>query len=338
MPPTVTAILLAYGAEPYLEEAVNAILASTGVTLDVVVVDNGCTSTAIDQIKGLAGVRVVSPPGNTGYAGGCAIGAADAIAEFLVFVNSDAIVQPEALARLVRVAAEPGVGLAMGSIRLASDPALMNTAGNPIHFVGLVWAGGYQEPATKYAVRRQVPSGSGCCFAIRRAQWEELGGFAAEYFAYHEDTELSVRLWQRGLTVEFVPDAVVVHHYEFSRNQLKSYLLERNRLILLFTTYQTRTLVLLAPMLVVTEVAMLAAAVLGRWGGAKTRGWKWIWRHRGWVRQRRARLQAERTEPDRALVPRMTGQFDASNVEAPPGIAAYNVLAGAYWAVARRLI
>ena len=35
-----------------------------------------------------------------------------------------------------------------------------------------------------------------------------------EYFAYHEDTELSLRLWQRGRTVEYVPDAVVAHHIE----------------------------------------------------------------------------------------------------------------------------
>ncbi len=54
---------------------------------------------------------------------------------------------------------------------------------------------------------------------MRRNLWEDLGGFAEEYFAYVEDTEMSLRLWQRGLTVEYVPDAVVLHHYAFSRNK-----------------------------------------------------------------------------------------------------------------------
>jgi GT2 family glycosyltransferase len=335
---TVSAIILAYGAEVYLEDCVRAVLDSRGVDVETIVVDNGCTSDAIGVVKNLPGVRVITPAENTGYAGGTVLGAAEATGSCLAFVNSDAIVAPDALAKIAAVAAEPSVGMAMGSIRLASDPSLINTAGNPLHYVGLVWAGGYNQPATDFPDRRQVPSGSGCCFAIRRSLWEDLGGFAPEYFAYHEDTELSIRLWHRGLSCEYVPDAVVLHHYEFSRNNFKSYLLERNRLILLCTTYQTHSLVLLAPMLALTELAMLAAAVAGGWAGAKVRGWRWILSHRTFVRARRTRLQSERTLPDSALVPRMTDRFDASNVEAPPGIAVFNILTRAYWAVAKRLI
>ena len=227
--PTVTAVLLAYGAEPWLEDAVRAVLASVDVDIDVVVVDNGCTSAAIDRVKGLNGVRVITPDANTGYSGGCDRGAAEATGEYLAFVNSDAIVAPDALSRLAAVAAEPAVGLAMGSIRLADAPGKMNTAGNPVHFTGLSWAGGFDEPAAGTRERRSVTAGSGCCFVIRRDLWEQLGGFAPEYFAYCEDTELSLRLWQQGRTVEYVPDAVVRHHYEFSRNERKLYLLERNR-------------------------------------------------------------------------------------------------------------
>jgi GT2 family glycosyltransferase len=335
---TVTAVILAYGAEPYLPEAVSAVLASTGVRLDMLVVDNGCTSDSVSRIKDLPGVRVLTPAENTGYAGGCALGAAEATGEILAFVNSDAIVAPDALARLAAVAAEPGVGLAMGSIRLADSPELMNTAGNPLHYTGLVWAGGLGQPATKYAERRAVPAGSGCCFAIRRALWEELGGFAVEYFAYHEDAELSLRLWRRGLSVQYVPDAVVRHHYEFSRNQLKYYLIERNRLAMLLTAYQVRSLVVLAPMLLLTEAAMLTAAVLGGWLRPKLRGYGWLWRNRRWVRTRRALLSAERTVSDAELVPILTDRFDPANVEAPPGVGVYNAVARSYWWLARRLL
>lgn len=336
--PTVTAVVLAYGAEPWLEAAVAAVLASTGVDLDVVVVDNGCTSDAVDRVKGLTGVRVLRPGTNTGYSGGCVAGAAEAAGEYLVFVNSDAIVDPDALARIVAVAGEPGVGMAMGSIRLADSPHAINSAGNPVHYVGLVWSGGFGEPAERHAVRREVACGSGCCFAIRRSLWEELGGFAPEYFAYHEDTELSLRLWQRGRTVQYVPDAVVAHHYEFSRNALKNYLLERNRLVLVLTTYGVRSLVVLAPMLALTEAAMLAAAVAGGWSREKLRGYGWLWRNRRWVRARRARLQRERSVPDSRIAAILTDRFDASNVAAPPGVGVFNALARSYWWLARRLL
>ncbi len=93
-------MILAYGAEAWLEEAVGAVLASSGIDIDVVVVDNGCTSDAIDRVKGLTGVRVITPEANTGFAGGCVRGAAEATGDYLAFVNSDAIVAPDALARL----------------------------------------------------------------------------------------------------------------------------------------------------------------------------------------------------------------------------------------------
>ncbi len=338
MTATVTAVVLGYGDEPWLDAAVRAVLASTGICIDVVVVDNGAAADAIDKVKGLDRVRVVSPHANLGFAGGCDLGAAEGTGQYLAFVNSDAIVAATALARLTEVAAEPGVGLAMGSIRLADAPELMNSAGNPVHITGLCWAGGFREPASNHADRRPVASGSGCCFVIRRELWEELEGFAPEYFAYCEDTELSLRLWQRGLSVEFVPDAVVLHHYEFSRNENKLYLLERNREICVLTTFGRRSLLVLAPMLVLTETLMLAAAVTAGWGGAKLRGWRWIWQHRSWIKARRARIQSERVVPDAVVFGRLTARIDPANVANPPGLWLLSIAMSAYWSVARRVL
>ncbi len=334
----VTAVLLAYGAEAWLEEAVGAVLAAKDVEIDVVVVDNGCTSGAIDRVKALPGVRVITPESNTGFSGGAVRGAAEAAGDYLAFVNSDAIVAPGALARLAEVAGEPKVGLAMASIRLADTPDLINTAGNPLHFVGLSWAGGLGEPAAEHAERRSVMTGSGCCFVMRRSLWEDLGGFAPEYFAYVEDTEISLRIWQRGLTVEYVPDAVVLHHYEFARNENKFYLLERNRAILLLTTYERRSLLVLTPMLLLTEILMLGAAVAGGWGGAKLRGWRWLWQHRSWLQSRRALIQSERVVPDAVIFERVTARFDPANIAAPPGVGIFNAVTSGYWFVARRVI
>ncbi|HUK73023.1 MAG TPA: glycosyltransferase family 2 protein [Streptosporangiaceae bacterium] len=338
MTASVTAVLLAYGAEQWLEQAVTAVLGSRGIDIDVVVVDNGCISDAVAHVKGLTGVRVITPDTNLGYAGGCVRGGAEAKGNYLAFVNSDAIVAPDALARLVAVAAEADVGFAMGSIRLADSPELINSAGNPLHFVGLSWAGGFNEPAARHAERRSVIAGSGCCFVMRTDLWEDLGGFADEYFAYAEDTELSLRLWQRGRTVEYVPDAVVLHHYQFSRNERKFYLLERNRAIMLLTTYQGRSLLVLAPMLLLTEVLMLGAAIAGGWGAAKVRGWRWLWQHRGWIRARRSLIQRERVIPDSVIFQRITARFDPANIAAPPGVSAFNAIMSGYWRVACKLL
>lgn len=338
MIPRITAIVPAFGAEQWLDDAVRALRTSKDVDVDVVVVDNGCTSDAIDRVKALDRVRVITPDTNTGYTGGCIRGAAEATGDFLAFVNSDAIAAPEALARLAAVAGEPGVGFAMGSIRLADDPNLINTSGNPLHFTGISWAGGFAEPAEHHAERTSVLVGSGCFFVIRRDLWEAVGGFAEEYFAYSEDTELSIRLWHRGLTIEYVPDAVILHHYEFSRNELKFYLLERNRAMLVLTTYELRTLLVLAPMLLLVEVLMLGTAVAGGWGRAKLRAWRWLWQHRRYVSARRSLLQQARLVPDSVILQRVASLINPANVAAPPGIGILNAIMHGYWSVASRAL
>jgi GT2 family glycosyltransferase len=336
--PSVTAVVLAWLDEPWLERSVRALLGSTGVRVEVVLVDNGCTTDAVPRLAGVPGVVVVRPGRNLGFAGGCNAGAAVATGDVLALVNSDAVVAPGALAALAAVAVEPGVGVATASIRLAADPARLNTAGNPLHYLGLVWAGGFGAPAAEHAERVEVPLASGAACALRRSLWEDLGGFAPEYFAYHEDAELSWRCRQRGLSVVFVPDAVVVHRYEFSRTATKQYLLERNRWLFLLTLLQGRTLLLAWPALLALELAVTGLAAAQGWLPAKARGWVWLVRHARWIARRRAVLQTERTIPDRELARWVTGRLDPANLSLPPGAAFVAAAFDGYWRLLRRLL
>src|SRR5262249_39686035 len=131
--PRVSVVIVAYGAYPALATCVRAVLDSEGVEADVVLVDNGCTDGGVDGVRGEDAVVVVDPHRNLGFAGGAVAGASAATGEFLAFVNPDAVVAPHALARLVAVAAAPDVGIASASLRLADEPATMNSAGNPVH-------------------------------------------------------------------------------------------------------------------------------------------------------------------------------------------------------------
>src|SRR2546423_13750241 len=96
--------------------------------------------------------------------------------------------------------------------------------------------------------------------AMRAETFRELGGFTEELFMYLEDTELGWRARLRGLRVVVAPGADVYHDYEFGRNPTKIALLERNREIFVLTAYSLRLILLLAPVLAATELAMLAVA------------------------------------------------------------------------------
>jgi GT2 family glycosyltransferase len=335
--PTLTAVMLAWGDEPVLVEAVEAVLASDGVVVDVVLVDNGCTNDAVARLSPDPRVTVVDPGANLGFAGGCNEGARHARGEFLAFVNGDAVVRPDALARLVAVADDAGVGLTTSSLRLYDDPDTLNSAGNPVHFTGLSWAGELGRPASDFPRLRDVTSASGAATVCRADRFAALGGFCEPMFAYCEDTELSLRCWQRGWRVVYVPDAVVLHRYEFSRNTHKMYLLERNRLFLVLTLFSARMLALVALPLVAFEAAVLAVALKDGWGGRKVAGWWWLLRHAGDVRARRAEVQAARTVPDRDLAHLFTGDVTpgVSGLTAP---AMLRRASRAYWGMARRAL
>jgi GT2 family glycosyltransferase len=327
----VDAVIVAFGAEPWLERSVAAVLDSVGIRARVILVDNGCTNGAVGRLARDTRVSVIRPGRNLGFAAGCNVGVAAGDSPVIALVNPDAIVEPAALASLVDALGVEDVGIATGSIRLADDPSRLNSAGNEVHLLGLSWSGRFGEEADAVAVAGDVTAASGAGMAARRAVWECLGGFTPEYFAYMEDAELSIRCWQAGLRVVYVPSAVVVHRYHFSRNPAKLYLLERNRLIFVLTLFELRTLLLLLPPLLALEVAMSIVAVAQGWFGGKLRGWRWLAAHRSWLRQHRRDLQAVRRRSDPVLAPLFATSIDPQNLQVPRWTRPLDRVTAGYW-------
>lgn len=336
--PRVDVVVVAYGPEPWLDRCVEAALGSRDVDVRVVLVDNGGTEGRAERLGGLDGVTLVSPGDNVGFAKGCNLGAAVGEGDFVALVNPDAVVEPGALAALVEVAADDGVGIATGSIRLSDAPDRLNSAGNDIHYLGLSWSGSFDEPASSYPERREVTGASGAGLLCRREVWETLGGFDDEFFAYHEDADLSLRCWQRGLSIVYVPEAVVIHRYEFSRNTVKYHLVERNRLVMVLTAFGRRHLLMVAPALVGLELAMLVLAAAQGWLPEKLAGYRWLISNRRWLRERRGRLQGSRVVSEARLTPLFTARLDPANMQLPFGAGLADRLFVAYWWAARRFI
>ena len=318
--PSVSVLIVAFGDDPELDKCLAAVLGSTDVDVDIVVVDNGDRSGHLGILEHDPRARVIRPDTNLGFAGGCNLAAEHADGDVLALVNPDVIVAPGTLAQLAATCSAPEVGIATASLRLAAHPDIINSAGNPVHYLGLAWAGGHGEPAHQHASRTVVASASGACCAIRAVRWRELGGFDEAYFAYHEDVELSLRCWQHGWAVVYVPSAIAFHHYDFSRHDLKTYLLERNRILTVLTTYSARTLLWLTIPLLVQEVAMLAVAAIGGWFPAKVKGYLWIAGHLGHIWSRRQLLQRERVLSDHDLAHLYAITLDAGNVDTGAGV------------------
>jgi GT2 family glycosyltransferase len=336
--PRVDAVVLCWLAEPLLRQSVHALLASEKVDVRVYLVDNGCTTDDVDFLAGVPGVTVLRPGTNLGFSGGCNAGAAAGTGEYLALVNADAVVEPGSLARLVEELERPDVAIAAGAVRLADDPALLNSNGNVVHVLGLSWVGGLGQRETRTAPT-DTPGAMGAFLVTRRSHWERLGGFYDRYFAYHEDAELSIRTWQHGLRVVNVPDAICLHQYEFSRNPNKTYLSERNRLMFVYTLWSWRALLLLAPPLAALELAMVLLAAKQGFLRAKVQGWAWLWNNRRDLRARRRLVRSTLTVSDREWMRVLSDTVDSDLIPIPTAVRTpLNALMRLYWRAVRGLV
>ena len=300
---------------------------------DVVVVDNGGGGPEIED----AGRRArVLQSENAGFGAGCNLGAREADADVLVFLNPDTIARPGAVEALARTLEDGSVGVAQARLALARDPSRLNSSGNVVHVSGLAWPGGYGDPVGTVDAVADVPYASGAAFAIRASLFRELGGFVEELFLYQEDLELCWRVRLRGLRVVVTPDADVLHDYVLERaDRRKEYYLERNRLIVVLTAFSGRLLLLLAPVLLAAELGLSLLALRQGWLREKARGWAWLARNAGWLGRRRRLLQAERRVPDRELARFLTPVLDPRMLQLPPGVGAANAVLSAWWRGAR---
>lgn len=296
MRPTLSVLIVAWESRDDFQKALPALLAEFDDDDELIVVENKLGDGSVEMVQELAPqARIVRPGRNTGFAGGVNAGAEVARGDLLVVLNPDAVPQPGFGEAIRRPWLEDRGWAAWQALVADGTGEKINSAGNPIHFTGIVWAGGHGRPLGEVPPAGPVPAASGACLAIPLANWRRVGGFPGEFFMYHEDVDLSVRLRMEGGIVGIEPAAVVAHDYEFSAGNDKWRWLERNRLAFLVRTYPAPLLALLAPVLLATEPALLAVSAAGGWGGQKLRANRefltWLPRL---LRERRA-IQRRRT-------------------------------------------
>jgi GT2 family glycosyltransferase len=215
-PVDVSFITVTYGTGPVVVDAVGSLvesMADDDLSYEIIVVDNehpDATRRSRNELAlSTAGVTVVSPGRNLGFAGGCELGALHATGRVLAFVNPDLVVGPgwlrPLLAELDRGASivAPVFLDADGSIQEAGHVLYADGSTAPITAPRSL--GGDDDRAPDYA--------SAACWLIERTEHERLGGFDAAFHpAYYEDVEFALRAERLGHGVRVVPDVPVVHH------------------------------------------------------------------------------------------------------------------------------
>jgi GT2 family glycosyltransferase len=307
---------VAYTSDPsVLRQTIASLEAQTQPPAELVVVDNhpdGAVEAALGEWGTAA--RVIHPGRNLGYVGGCNTGAASATQPWLFFINPDAEAAPDCLERLLE-ATDDETAMA-GAQVLLPDGATVNAGDNPVHLTGLSWSGRYLE-LREDGPPRDVASVSGAAVLQRADVYHDIGGHCPAFFLYVDDTDMSWRVRLAGWKVKFVPRATVRHDYEFEKGPYKWHYLERNRLWMVLSNYSLTTLLLLAPLLLLTELGITYQAWQDGWLRQKLAGWRDTIRHgRAMARWRRG-VQERRRVDDVALLRDMRGAVRTPLLQSP---------------------
>jgi hypothetical protein len=145
-----------------------------------------------------------------------------------------------------------------------------------------------------------------------------------------------------GFKIGVATESLFYHEYEFSRNTTKMYLMERNRYAVLFMYYRLRTLILLLPAFVVTELGLIFFAAKKGWLKQKIKVY-WYWLSpRSWLfwLTKRKTIQVLRTVTDRELLKTAVGEiiFDDPAINNFLVQSVGNPVLSLYWKAVKKIL
>jgi hypothetical protein len=305
-PVRASVVIVNYRAAEKLAACLTSIRTTGVAGAEVIVVDNDSRDGSVDALESaFPDASFIRSDRNIGFGAGSNAGARAARGEYLVFLNPDTRVERGWLeALLAPLEADPRAGLSTAKILLMDEPDRINTCGNDVHVTGLTLCRGYRQPRERFRAVEEIAAVSGAAFAVRRDTFESLGGFDESFFLYVEDTDLSWRARLAGWKCVSAPESVVYHHYSFRLTPRKVYYEERNRYQMLVKSLRWRTLVLLAPALLLAEVVTWGFVLLRDRGHAanKVRAYGWTLAHLPSLLAKRRAVQTTRRARDRELL------------------------------------
>lgn len=199
-PSILTVVLVAYNSAAVLGGAIT----SVPDDVRVIVVDNASADNSA-RVARDHGAEVIDAGENLGFGTACNLGAKAAKTEFVLFLNPDARLLPNALDTLLAKADHTPKTVALGPLILDAQnqpetpraatllddvPAMMPTIPTTPSEVGFL---------------------SGACLLVRNEAFTAIGGFDEAIFLYLEDDDLCYRLRKAGGTLMLVPEARVTH-------------------------------------------------------------------------------------------------------------------------------
>lgn len=200
--PFVSVIIPVYNGGKYIERCLDALIASTYPSFEIIVID-GCSTDNTMVMAQQMGATVLQLPRQSGISAARNFGAQHAQGDIIMFIDSDVIVREETIEMIVdSFKRHPGIVGVFGSYD--DDPA----EGNFIsQYRNLLHHYHHQHSDTE-----SYTLWTGCG-AIRKKVFEEIGGFDQKRYTKPsiEDIEFGYRIRKKGYRILLNKDLQVKH-------------------------------------------------------------------------------------------------------------------------------
>lgn len=211
----VTIYIPVHGQWLWTERCIQSLMRTEAVNIaNIVVIDDKSPDNTVTNLRRYPFVRVLAAPTNMGFTRICNFGAFDCDTEFLLLLNNDTEPLEGFLTSLIESLDSDSHRAIVGS-RLVFPDGSLQEAG------GIIWSDGsghnfgrgeYPDQP-EFLIPREVDFCSGASILIRTDFFKDVGGFDEIYApAYYEDVDLAFNARNKGLSVCYEPNSVVVHH------------------------------------------------------------------------------------------------------------------------------
>ncbi len=228
--PLVSVLIPARDEEKNIENAVRSATGNRGVDLEVIVMDDDSSDRTAEIVLEIGKrdprVRLVKAPtlpqGWCGKQHACARLADQADAEYLLFVDADVELAPDALSRMVTMLRNSGRDLISGVPRQKTDTVLGRMVIPLIHFILLGFlplAGMRRWQSASWA------AGCGQLFMVRREAYEQAGGHGSIRSSRHDGLMLPRSFRQAGYETDLfdATDVAVCRMYDNDSDLLQGF-------------------------------------------------------------------------------------------------------------------
>ncbi|MFN7160092.1 MAG: glycosyltransferase family 2 protein [Candidatus Gracilibacteria bacterium] len=310
-------IVLTYNSEADIRNCISSILAQD-TEISLIVIDNASQDNTLKIVKEFPDVELIESKQNLGFSWGVNTVAKifyERGYENAVCINPDTTIDSSCISELLKTKEKSKAGIVQASVYLP-DRTHVNSLGNAVHFTGISYCPEYGS-TFRCSSDINIAAASGACMLMDLHCWNKLGGLKEDYFMYMEDTDLSWRMKLIDKPVMLSAKAYCYHDYSLSLPSWKLGYLDRNRIQMILANYSLRTLLLLLPVLIVCEIALLLWSIKKRYFLQKIHGYLHIVKRLPAIFRERSKIKDIRLLSDKDIFRMMEVELHVPGLKIP---------------------